>query len=442
MKKGLLALAVTAAALTAPAAANADSIVFLKNYNVWLVAPDGSKLTPVTTDGSYESPYLSPSQADDGTIAVSKGTKILRMRQNGEVINELDPPALMDSVSHPIDGVPVDVAISPDGSKIAYTFASYSCPIGASCGARTATGYTAADHLTPPEALSGHLYTRNPSWVGNARTLSSAGYLHQVNTHDLGPGTTDVHWFDDQDLVGQANSTDLDDAELNRQGDLLAAVRGYGADSRILTVKLNAPAPALPSLMCLTGADEKMSGPSWAPDGRRLVLADTFGLEVSDAHPASDADCPSWTFTEFIAGGSEPDWGPADVNPQPRTKQDTQPAPGPGPGVEPPGPKAGLSVGSAKLKAALKSGLVVRVTGVSGTAKVTAGISKSVARKAKLGKRALTVGTGTAKAGADGSASVRVKFTRRAAARLAKLRSVTLTVRLASGLSRTVTLRR
>jgi len=124
MKKGLLALAVTAAALTAPAAANADSIVFLKNYNVWLVAPDGSKLTPVTTDGSYESPYLSPSQADDGTIAVSKGTKILRMRQNGEVINELDPPALMDSVSHPIDGVPVDVAISPDGSKIAYTFAS------------------------------------------------------------------------------------------------------------------------------------------------------------------------------------------------------------------------------------------------------------------------------------------------------------------------------
>ena len=319
MKKGLLALAVTAAALTAPAAANADSIVFLKDYNVWLVAPDGSKLTPVTTDGSYESPYLSPSQADDGTIAVSKGTKILRMRQNGEVINELDPPALMDSVSHPIDGVPVDVAISPDGSKIAYTFASYSCPIGASCGARTATGYTAADHLTPPEALSGHLYTRNPSWVGNARTLSSAGYLHQVNTHDLGPGTTDVHWFDDQDLVGQGNSTDLDDAELNRQGDLLAAVRGYGADSRILTVKVSAPAPALPSLMCLTGADAKMSGPSWAPDGRRLVLADTFGLEISDAHPASDADCPSWTFTEFIAGGSEPDWGPADDNPQPRT---------------------------------------------------------------------------------------------------------------------------
>ena len=52
MKKGFLAVAVVAAALAAPAVANADSIVFVKDYNVWLVAPDGSKLTQVTT-GRY-----------------------------------------------------------------------------------------------------------------------------------------------------------------------------------------------------------------------------------------------------------------------------------------------------------------------------------------------------------------------------------------------------
>jgi hypothetical protein len=436
MKKGLLALAVSAAVHAAPAAASADSIVFVKDDNVWLVSPDGSKLTQVTTDGSYEHPYLSPSQADDGTIAVSKGTKIVRLRQNGEVINELDPAPLMDSVSHPLDGVPVDVAISPDGSKIAYTFVSYSCPVGASCGARYATGYTAADHLTPPEQLSGNLYTRNPSWVGNTRTLTSAGYLHQVNTHDLGPGTTDVHWFDDQDLVGQANSTDLDDAELNRQGDLLAVIRGYGADTRMLTVKTNGAPPALPSLMCLTGKDAKLSSPSWAPDGRRLVVATSFGLEVSTAHPASDADCPNWAFTEVIAGGSEPDWGPADVNPQPRTTPTPTPTPSPSPAPQP-NPKPSLSVSSAKLKTALKKGLVVKVTGVPGTVKVTAGISKAVARKAKLGKKAMTVASGSAKAGAD----VRLKFTKQAAKRLAKLRSVTLTVKVAGGASRTVTLK-
>jgi hypothetical protein len=435
MKKGLLALAVTAAALAAPAAANADSIVFVKDSNVWLVAPDGSKLTQVTTDGDYASPYLSPSQADDGTIAVSKGTKILRLQQNGELIKELDPPALMDSVSHPIDGVPVNVAISPDGTKIAYTFASYSCPIGADCGARTATGYMAADGLTPVEQFSGHLYTRNPSWVNNTRTLSSAGFLHQINTHDLGPGTTDVHWFDDMDLVGQENSTDLDDAELNRQGDLLAAIRGYGEDKRVLTVKVTAPPPALPALMCLTGANPKMDGPSWAPDGRRMVVGTDFGLEISNAHPETDAECPGWAFKEFIAGGTEPDWGPADVNPQPRSTPTPGPSPAPSPGPAPQA-KPSLTVASAKLKAALKKGLVVKVSGATGTVKVTAGISKSVARKAKLGKKAMTVASGSAKAGAD----VRLKFTKKAAKRLAKLRSVTLTVK-AAGVSRTVTLK-
>jgi hypothetical protein len=436
MKKGLLAVAVAATALAAPAVANADSIVFVKDYNVWLVAPDGSKLTQVTADGDYASPYLSPSQADDGTIAVSKGTKILRMRQNGEVINELDPAPLMDSVSHPLDGVPVEVAISPDGSKIAYSFASYSCPIGASCGARYAMGYTAADRVTPPEQLSGHLFTHNPSWVGNTRTLSSAGFLHQINTHDLGPGTTDVHWFDDMDLVGQENSTDLGDAELNRQGDMLAAVRGYGADTRILTLKTNGAPPALPSLMCLTGKDEKLASPSWAPDGRRLVIATSFGLEVSSAHPESDADCPAWSFKETVAGGSQPDWGPADVNPQPRATPTPPPTPAPSPQPQPQPQKAALTVSSAKLKTALKKGLVVKVTGATGTVKVTAGISKSVARKAKLGKKAMTVASGSAKAGAD----VRLKFTKKAAKRLAKLRSLTLTIK-GAGASRTVTLK-
>ena len=61
------------------------------------------------------------------------------------------------------------------------------------------------------------------------------------------------------------------------------------------------------------------------------MLADTFGLELSNAHPAADADCPSWTFTEFVAGGSEPDWGPADVNPQPRSTPAPQPTPSPSP---------------------------------------------------------------------------------------------------------------
>jgi hypothetical protein len=83
---------------------------------------DGGSQYQVTLDGTSEHPYRSPSQADDGTIAAGHGTEILRMKQNGTVLDRLDPPMLMNSVSHPMDGTPVDVAISPDGTKVAYSF--------------------------------------------------------------------------------------------------------------------------------------------------------------------------------------------------------------------------------------------------------------------------------------------------------------------------------
>ena len=134
------ALLLTAA--LAPASASADSLVFVKEHNVWLSAPDGSKLTKVTADGTADSPYRSPSQADDGTIATSKDQLIVRLRQNGEVINTIDPPALRTSASTPIDGVPVSVAISPDDTKIAYEYATYNCPVAVECLGRSATGVT------------------------------------------------------------------------------------------------------------------------------------------------------------------------------------------------------------------------------------------------------------------------------------------------------------
>ena len=168
-----------------PAAASADSLVYIKSGNVWLSQPDGTDAYQVTTDGTPDSPYRSPSQADDGTIAAGRHDDIVRMTQNGTVLNRIDPDPLVNSVSHPVDGPPLDVAISPDGKRIAYTFTSYECPAGASCGARSATSYTAADRYTLP-GYSGSSYFRDTSWVTNSRTLQFGGYGSQVNLHDVG----------------------------------------------------------------------------------------------------------------------------------------------------------------------------------------------------------------------------------------------------------------
>src|SRR5437763_14482898 len=55
--------------LLAAGPAAADSLVFSRDNNIWLSTADGSGQYQVTLDGTPSSPYSSPSQADNGTIA-------------------------------------------------------------------------------------------------------------------------------------------------------------------------------------------------------------------------------------------------------------------------------------------------------------------------------------------------------------------------------------
>src|SRR5687768_12588065 len=145
MRTSIVAAATAAACLALAGPASADSIVYIKDHNVWVASPDGSKQHQVTSDGAADWRYSSPSQADDGTIVAAKGTDIVRMKQNGEVLSSFDPPATTDSAGQHIDGVPLGVKVSPDGSKIAYSYVHSNCPPGASCGVRYVTMYSHAD---------------------------------------------------------------------------------------------------------------------------------------------------------------------------------------------------------------------------------------------------------------------------------------------------------
>ncbi|HEY1118611.1 MAG TPA: hypothetical protein VGE43_12945, partial [Acidimicrobiales bacterium] len=295
-------------------AATSGTLVYLKDANVWLANGDGSGDRALTTDGTPAEPYTSPSQSDGGIIAAGHLDEIVRMDQSGRVLNRMDPKPLPSSVEgHPVDGNLLDVAISPDGTLIAYTMAKFLNPPGASPGYRYATGYTEAARFTPA-ASRGTTYHWNPSWVGNDRTLQSGGYGQQVMVDDLGPEAP-FHWFDDEDVVGGdiwTLTTDIDDAELSPDGQRVAAVRGYDEDSAIAWYAVNGDVlhgrPTTPTALCeLPG--EFVTGPTWSPDGSALAWDGPEGIWV---HAAGDCTSPA---DLLVPHGSSPDWSPAPLAP-------------------------------------------------------------------------------------------------------------------------------
>lgn len=294
----------------AEAATGPGTIVFIRKHDVWIARGNGRGLHQVTTDGTATTPYVSPSQSDTGVIAAGHGPHIVVMRQNGKVLKRLNPRPLTDEASHPLDGPPVQVAISPDGRLVAYTFYSYGCRVGVPCDAYTGTGITRTDRLTAASKY-GQTYYWSPSWVGNRRTIQSGGYLHQISFKDL--GAEPVHWFDDKDveLVGPGQSTDLEDAELSADGRWLAAVRGYGDTTTIAWYSVTGEArqgtpPPVPTWLCVTSQLKGLAGPAFSPDSKVLAWQEPDGI-WSTTLDTESCENPAL----LIPNAGQPDWSAA-----------------------------------------------------------------------------------------------------------------------------------
>ena len=310
----MLTTALLAATLVGAGAdlARADSIVYVKDHNVWLMAPDGSKQHQVTKDGTAGDPYMSPSQDDRGRIAVGKGYSIRLLAQNGASLARFVPQNLKDTVGHSTAGAPAELAISPDGTRIAYALTSVGCDPTIDCGVRAAVGIVASNGkgaVTQPGEYGG----TNPFWISNSRLLWNGGYGSHNRVFDLG-GAESWNWFDDADIhTGALESTDLSDPTVSGDGRYYAAVRGYADTSHIVWYRINGSiAPGNPPTeLCATNDDPRAADPSLSPDGTGLALADVDGVQVK-------RDLENCDDIRLVApGGSEPDWGPANVAPKP-----------------------------------------------------------------------------------------------------------------------------
>jgi hypothetical protein len=234
-------LSLTAALLLLGAApALADSIAYVKDGDVWLAAPDGSRTQQVTHGGGYA--YVS--QADTGEmIALAPGERLHKLSRTGKVLADF-PTLVSDGAPQagPVNKFhgPFNPEISPDGTKVAFEWFNDSYSEGTGCSDATVppcyvyhqsqgVAISSADRYTGPEAyglLTGWIY---PHWMANdvlLRSYSGATMNDDAVFTRVGPGRADKQldpWFyDDEQGYG------VDDVELSRD---LKTVVGIAGDS-------------------------------------------------------------------------------------------------------------------------------------------------------------------------------------------------------------------
>jgi hypothetical protein len=308
-------MGVVALVLATAASAQAASIVYIKVGNVWLATPDGAQGYQVTFDGGWDS----PSQADDGTIMAVKDGQTYRLSPSGQPLGPPVPTVFRGADPSTSHG-PFGVRISPDSSKQTYYGDVYTSYEDFSCGCtlfrwEAFTRWGASDQFSEPNQVRGQELYGEPAWISDSLLLLSdvgSAFGKQVAVYNVGGGdNTLTQWFSDPD----PSVKQLQFGAVTRAGDKLAFVATtQNPQDQIRLYETDGAIPNPPIPVCaLAGADGgQFSYPSFSPDGSELAWQDGGGIHLS---PVSNlSDCSTITDQLIIPGGSEPYFGPADVN--------------------------------------------------------------------------------------------------------------------------------
>lgn len=220
------AAAIATSCLAAAGTASADSIVYLKQGNIFISTPDGRTGYQVTSDGGWDS----PSQADDGTIMGVQNEQLFRMNPSGQPLGPGVSTVYSGGYGSPFHG-PFDARISPDGQNAAY-WGGYD-ETGSWDGYNwwqldvSALWTPSNVEAQPGGQVLGQQDYSMPSWINNQELLmvnDATGWDKQVAVYSLGGGdNTEEQWFTDPNLAT------LENGVASRDGTKLAFAAGSSA---------------------------------------------------------------------------------------------------------------------------------------------------------------------------------------------------------------------
>jgi hypothetical protein len=319
--------AVSAPAEDEAATASAGSILYEKAGKLWVASPDGRGKRRIPHSGTFDW----PSQADNGTIVAQRGIYFHRLSRSGRELNKPITTAFRTNPILPAYNGPFTPEVSPDGTKIAYTYSFVASHFDYACNCHRVspsmnTSYTPANRFAEkPELMR---FYANASWIDNRSVLATTEHLYDyggnvlnsVAVDKMGGGDNSYRsWFSECvsgcDDIQTLRMYRVDEGEMTRQRDKLVFTAGNlggpATGKRLFIYRLKGAPPKLPGTPChVTGANGKFTSPSWSPDGRSLAWADKKGIWVGRVGDITGQTC-QLTKTLVIPGGSSPDWGPA-----------------------------------------------------------------------------------------------------------------------------------
>ena len=288
-------------AMVGPAAAQAESLVYIKGGDVYLTGAPGT--VRVTTDGNYES----SSQADDGTIvAVQKGVDndgqtyryLIRMNRSGKRLNA--PVETIDHIS--TYSGPFNAKVSPDGRLVVYDWLAG----GPLLTPGPYFSISDSGSSTPKEKYETSRGYINPNWLDSSRILLFNG-SGLIQTYNLAApkGSRFQDWFTDREASPSGG-------EVNAQGDKL--VSSANTTAGLVFYPLPGPPPTPPVTRCLINLS---GGGVPARPGTRMAASS----------PGSRATGSISESSTFPAAGSRPTCWPCPAAPIPTSGRPTWPSP-------------------------------------------------------------------------------------------------------------------
>ena len=447
-----LAVLLTAGMVAAasPALADAASVAYIDQGEVWLASLDGTQkarlATPVVNTSGETEEWLDVAQSDSGRIVAVRNKPGRMSSFSWFKIWEPDGTSTVEGPLNAPGGwvvyvYPLGFDITADGSHLVYGYSNTSgcCPTQLARGTyvRPATNST-----LNPIVTSGQTH---PSLFG-ARVISveEASSPTVVNVQDAGGGNPYTNTFTpwlDTSLVG----LELEGVDVAANGRLAAlGFEAYNGGTQtvgniaVLAIQGVDQAPVFPAAVdCVLPAAGIARDASLAPDAGAIAWKDDGGVKVAGSPTTAADPCVMGSAPVVLSPtGTHPSIGGADVAaflPAPPATSPTSPVvngPGaPGTTLAPPAVKLPAKI-TVKALAASR-GVPVKVK-VSGPGKITVAGSVPARRIGRRGKP-VVVATGKRTVRAAGTVTIRLRLNAVGRKRVRRLKGARLTLRIAHG---------